>query len=303
MYYITEEEVNRHLRMEEVVDVLEDAFVHYGNGKAMASARDRLILDGTVYNSMPAIDTELGIAGMKAYIAGKTGARFVVLIFNQKDNDLIAVIEADRLGQMRTGALPAMASRLLVKGKKHTLTVIGSGFQAETQLHGMLTQFDLDVVKVYSRNFSHARKFATEMEKKFGIEIKAEETAKAALKDSTLINSITNSNEAIFSRAVLGDEYHVNLCGGNLPMRQEAADDVLSMSDLVVTEHLDQSLRESGEIIHFVKDHGGKPVELKDAAINREKYHGRKKTVFKTMGIGLEDIATGYLLLKNMKLL
>ena len=168
MYYITDEEVNRHLRMEEVVDVLEDAFVHYGNGKAMASARDRLILDGTVYNSMPAIDTELGIAGMKAYIAGKTGARFVVLIFNQKDNDLIAVIEADRLGQMRTGALPAMASRLLVKGKKHTLTVIGSGFQAETQLHGMLTQFDLDVVKVYSRNFSHARKFATEMEKKFG---------------------------------------------------------------------------------------------------------------------------------------
>ena len=47
-------------------------------------------------------------------------------------------------------------------------------------------------------------------------------------------------------------------------MRQEAADDVLSMSDLVVTEHLDQSLRESGEIIHFVKDHGGKPAEKID---------------------------------------
>lgn len=303
MYYISEDEVNRNLRMDEVVDALEEAFVHYGNGNAMASERDRIILDGTIYNTMPAIDTKLGIAGMKAYIAGKTGARFVVLMFNRNDNELLAVIEADRLGQIRTGALPAMASRILVKGRNHSLAIIGSGFQAETQLHGMLTQFDLDIVKVYSRNFTHARKFAEEMSKKFGIEIKAEETANAALKDSTLINSITNSNEAIFSRKDLGDEYHVNLCGGNLPMRQEAADNVLSMSDLVVTEHLDQSLKESGEIIHFVKDHGGKPVELKDVVINREKYQGKNRTVFKSMGIGLEDIATGYLLLKNMKLL
>ena len=303
MYYITEEEVDRNLRMEEVVDALEDAFVHYGKGRAMASPRDRIILDGTVYNTMPAIDTELGIAGMKSYIAGKNGARFVVLIFDQRKNDLIAVIEANRLGQIRTGALPAMASRLLVKGKNHNLTIIGSGFQAQTQLHGMLTQFDVDKVRVYSRNYSHARKFATEMSRKFGIDVIAEETVKSALKDSTLVNSITNSNEAIFSRSDLGDEYHVNLCGGNLPMRQEAADDVLSGSDLVVTEHLDQSLSESGEMIHFVKNSGGKPVELKDVAVNREKYFGKGRTVFKTMGIGLEDIATGYLLLRKMKLL
>lgn len=303
MHYITEEEVHQNLKMEEVVDALENAFIHYGRGKAMASPRDRIILDGTVYNTMPAMDSELGIAGMKSYIAGKNGAKFVVMIFDQKKNELLAVIEANRLGQIRTGALPAMASRLLVQGKKHNLTIIGSGFQAETQLHGMLTQFDVDTVKVYSRNYSHARKFATEMSSKFGVDVRAEETAKSALKDSTLVNSITNSNEAIFSRSDLEDEYHVNLCGGNLPMRQEAADDVLSGSDIVVTEQLEQSLRESGEMIHFVRDNGGKPVELKDVAVNREKYKGKRRTVFKTMGIGLEDIAAGYLLLKNMKLL
>jgi len=302
MYYITEEEVDQNLKMEDVVDALEETFIHYGQGRAMASSRDRNILDGSVYNTMPAMDAELGIAGMKSYIAGKNGAKFVVMIFDQRKNELLAVIEANRLGQIRTGALPAMASRLLVHGKKHNLTIIGSGFQAQTQLHGMLTQFDVDMVRVYSRNYGHAKKFATEMSSKFGVDIRAEETVKSALKDSTLVNSITDSNEAIFSRSDLGDEYHVNLCGGNLPMRQEAADDVLTGSDLVVTEHLEQSLKESGEIIHFVKNHGGKPVELKDVAVNRDKYHGKQRTVFKSMGIGLEDIAAGYLLLKKMKL-
>ncbi|WP_393971599.1 ornithine cyclodeaminase [Oxyplasma meridianum] len=303
MFYITEDEVDRNLKMEEVVDALQETFVHYGEGKAMASARDRLILDGTVYNTMPAIDSQLGIAGMKTYIAGKNGAKFVVVIFDQRKDELLAIIDANRLGQIRTGALPAMASRILVKGKKHNLAIIGSGFQAQTQIQGMLSQFDVDMVKVYSRNYSHAKKFADEMSRKFGVDVRAEETARSALKDITLVNSITDSNQAIFSRSDLGDEYHVNLCGGNIPMRQEAADDVLSESDLVVTEHLEQSLKESGEMIHFVKNSGGKPVELKDLVVNREKYYGKQRTVFKTMGIGLEDIATGYLLLKKMNLI
>lgn len=303
MFYISEKEVEENLPMGEIIDELEKTFVEYGKGESQVSPRDRLIQDGVVFNTMPAISRRLGLAGMKTYIAGKNGHHFVVLLFDTKVNRLLAVIDANKLGQIRTGALPAMVTKHLVKGKGHTFTLIGSGFQAETQLEGILEVSDVDEVKVYSRTFANAKKFADKYATR-GINIKAEEDVGTALKNATIISSITNSNDAIFSRAQLGDEYHVNLAGGNLPRRREAAEDVLVDSDLVVVEQMDQALKESGEIIGLSGTrHADKMVELKDFILKKDSYTGVKRSVFKTMGIGLEDIAAGYIILKNMGLM
>ncbi len=304
MYYITEKEVEENLPMREIIDELEKSFVEYGKGEAQSSPRERNILNGTVFNTMPAISSRLGLAGMKTYIAGKNGAHVVVLLCDISSDKLLAVLEANKLGQIRTGALPAMVTRHLVSGKGHIFTLIGSGFQAETQLKGILEVVDTDEVRVYSRTHKNAKKFAETYSRETGVEIKAFEDVESALKNATVISSMTDSNNAIFSRSQLGDAYHVNLAGGNLPMRQEAADDVLSGSDLVVVEHLEQAMKESGEIIHLsgMKE-AEKMVELKDFILRKEEYRGSKKTVFKSMGIGLEDIAAGYTVLKNMGLI
>ena len=304
MYYVTEKEVEENLPMREIIDELEKSFIEYGKGQAQSSPRERNILEGTVFNTMPAISTRLGLAGMKTYIAGRNGAHFVVLLFDTSSDKLIAVLEANKLGQIRTGALPAMVTRHLVTGKGHTFTLIGSGFQAETQLRGILEVIDVNEVRVHSRTFEHARKFPEKYSRETGVEIRAFEDVGNALKNATVVSSMTDSNNAIFSRSHLGDAYHVNLAGGNLPMRQEAADDVLSESDLVVVEHLEQALMESGEIIHLSQmKEAAKMVELKDFMIRKDDYKGSKRTVFKSMGIGLEDIAAGYIVLKNMGLM
>ncbi|MEM0158229.1 MAG: ornithine cyclodeaminase [Thermoplasmataceae archaeon] len=303
MLYITEQEVEQNLTMDDAINILKEAFTDFGKGKAMASPRDRIIMDGVVYNTMPAVWVSKHIAGMKTYIAGKEGAHFVVLVFDTISNDLIAVIEANRLGQVRTGALPAMVSQMVLKERSQRVSILGSGFQAETQLQGILEVFDPEWVRVYSRNYNHAVSFAKRMTEKFGREVIPSKSVAEALGDATLITSITDSRDPIFSAKDLGEHYHINLCGANLPMRREASDDVLYTSDIVIVEHLDQAMRESAEIMGLKQLHPRKEiVELKDFIL-QQKQGEYGKSVFKSMGIGLEDIAAAYALLKRMSII
>lgn len=305
MQYITEQEVRENLGMKETIDILEEAFESLAAGASHYRPRERIVFDGTVFNTMPGVFGKRNLAGLKTYIANRDGARFVVLIFDTRSNDLLSVIEADRLGQVRTGALPAMVTRRIVSGKNHSLAVVGSGFQAETQLEGINEVFDLESISVFSRTFKHAQSFAEKMSRKIGSEVTAFENVKDALKDATIVNSITDSNDSIFSRNDLGDEYHVNLCGGNLPMRREAAEDVLMDSELLIVEDIEQAMKESGEIISISQNHPEKElINLGDLMkMDRAQYYGKKRTLFKTMGLGLEDVAAGYVLMKNMGIL
>lgn len=305
MRYITEQEVAQNLGMKETVDILEEAFESYASGTSFYRPRERIIFDGTVFNTMPGVFGKRHLAGLKTYIANKNGAKFVVLIFDTLKSELLSIIEAGKLGQIRTGALPAMVTRKIVHGKGHRLCVIGSGYQAETQLEGIASVFDLDGITVYSRTFGNASKFAERMSAKLGLDIRAFDSVGSALKNATIVSSITNSNDSIFSRSDLGDQYHVNLCGGNIPVRREAAEDVLTESDLIVVEDMEQAMKESGEIIGLSKNHPEKEcIDLGDLMkMKSEDYSGKERTVFKTMGLGLEDVAAAYVLMRNMKVI
>jgi len=302
MKYISEEEVAKNLKMRDVIDVLEEAFIEYGKGNAIADSRIRTMMDGKILNSMPAIFSKYKIAGLKVYFATKTGARFVVLVFNTETNDLEAILEADKLGQIRTGALTAMVSRKIVREKSPVVSIIGSGYQAETQLEGLLCVYDPQNVIVYSRNLKNAEIFASKMSAKFGVEIDVARTAKEAVSGARIINTITSSSSPIFSLKELSDEFHLNLAGANLPFRREVDRDVLEGSDIIIAEHFEQALKESAEIADYFASHGRmKIIELKDFLVSGRDYNIRR-SVFKSMGIGLEDIASAYLVLKKMGL-
>ncbi len=300
MRYITEKEVSKYLQMKDTIDILEDAFVEYHNGNAAAEARIRTMLDGKVLNSMPAIISKYKIAGLKAYFASRTGAKFVVVVFNTETNELEAILEADELGRIRTGALTAMVSRKIVKDKNPPVTIIGSGYQAETQLEGLLNVFEPEYVFVYSRNNKNANSFATRMSGKFGIDITVANTARDAISKSRVINTITTSNSPIFSFEDLGDEFHINLAGANLPFRREVDNSVLEGSEMVIVEHLEQSAKESAEIMDYLSSNGkGNVLELRDF-VTTDSTKEIRKSVFKSMGIGLEDLAVAYVVMKKM---
>lgn len=301
MHFITEEEVDRYLPMKDVISVLEEAFEDLANGKSSYSSRGRLKLSEGALVTMPGYFNKYNVAGLKTYVGSQKKYRYV-LMFNSVSGEPIALIESSRMGQIKTGALPAMVTKKMVHGGSHSLGILGSGLQARGQLEGILAAFPLDSVNVYSRTPGNARKFAEEMSSKFGIDIKVHDTASSALKNCSIISSATSSLEPIFSRRDLGDTYHVNLIGANVPSRREAAVDVLDQSDCVIVEDMPQALEESAEIMGM-KDRK-KCIELVDLMkMNSNGLNERKRTVFKSMGVGLEDVAAGYALLKNMKIL
>lgn len=291
--YVSEDDVKSSLNMKECIEELRKAFISYGKGLSDTHPRDRIIVDKNILNTMPGYYAERHLAGLKTYYSGPKGIHFTVLIFNTERPEDLYLIEANALGQIRTGALTAMATSEIVRKKSINFTLIGSGFQAESQFLGMKEMFNLDNAFVYSRNPEHSKKFAD----RFGIQ-QAENLE--VLKESDVITTITNSNTPIFNYSQLPDEYHINLAGSNFPIRREAAPDVLDKSDIVIVENHGQALKESSEIMGM--ENKSKIIELKDYVINKEKYSGNK-TIFKSMGIGLEDVAAGYVILKNMGLL
>ncbi|EQD34119.1 Ornithine cyclodeaminase/mu-crystallin [mine drainage metagenome] len=127
--------------------------------------------------------------------------------------------------------------------------------------------------------------------------------AHEALEGADLVSSITSAIEPIFSSSDLGGRYHVNLAGGNLPFRSEADQSVLVSADIVIAESLEQALQESKEIIEFSEQHSDRKImEMKDLFDGRD-LHGRYgKSVFKCMGIGLEDLAAAKALIQALGL-
>lgn len=291
--YITESDVKSNLKIGECIEELRTAFISYGKGMSDTHSRDRIMKNNNILNTMPGFYADRHLAGLKTYYSGPSGIHFVVIIFNTERPEDLYILEANALGQIRTGALTAMATSEIIKEKNINFTLIGSGFQAESQFLAMKEIFNLKHAYVYSRNQSHSKAFAD----KFGIESSA---LLNVLKESDVITTITNSNSPIFNYSLLPDSYHINLAGSNFPIRREVAPDVLDNSDRIIVENLEQAMKESAEIMG-VKDKN-KIVEFKDYIVNKDKYKGNK-TIFKSMGIGLEDIAAGYVVLKNMGLL
>ena len=302
MRYITEQEVEENLKMHDVLERLKEALTYLYQGKARYSVRNRLSAGEGILNTMPASVDPWNMTGLKAYFASKKGGNFKVMVFDTAANELKFVIEANRLGQMRTGAVPALVSSLLLKEKDPVFTLIGSGYQAETQLAGIMELFSPAEIRLYSRTFEHAESFAERNSRKLGFKIKTFRTAKEALEGVTLVSTITDSIKPIIYASDLGSRFHVNLAGGNLPFRSEADQSVLVSSDIVIAESLEQALQESKEIIEFNEQNPDrKVVELKDL-FNGQDYRGKyRKSVFKSMGIGLEDLAAAKALIGAIK--
>lgn len=302
MKYITEAEVQEFGSMKDTILKIREAFEDYSSGNSSFSSRVRLPFPKGSYIAMPGVFSKYGIAGLKTYVGNRKGIRHTI-VFSTETPEMIAIIESSHMGRIKTGALPAMVTEKLVHGKNQNLCIIGSGFQAEGQLEGMMNVFDLDRVAVYSKTQEHSRKFAEKMSEKYGVDITSYGTAADALRDATIVNTITDSQSPIFYRKDLGDSYHVNMCGANIPSRVEVGEDVLAESELVVVEHMAQAMEESAEIKALrMNQPRVKCVELKDL-MGTEFQPSYNRTTFKSMGVGLEDLAAAASILLRMDLL
>jgi alanine dehydrogenase len=241
--YLTESDIATLVTPVDAVDAVEACFRRMAAGEVEIAPRRRLRLPEGSLADMAAADSGLGLAGGKLYAATPNGATFVVCLFDSATSGLVAVIEADRLGQLRTGAASAVAARHLAKSDTRTLGVIGCGYQAETQVACIRAAVPtIERVVAYCRTPERLAAFC----ERIGAE-PGESHRDAAAQD--VVVTITSSKDPVLRGEWLSPGALVIAAGANLASRRELDNAVLARATFVCCDWLEQARLESGDLI------------------------------------------------------
>jgi ornithine cyclodeaminase/alanine dehydrogenase len=292
MLYLREADVAELLTTADAIAAVEDSFRRLAAGSVDNRPRERLPLEDGVFALMACVDNELGYAGLKSYAWLPGGTPFVVLLFSIAEARLEAVIEADKLGQLRTGAASGVAAKYLAKPGASSLGVIGSGWQAATQIASLRAAVpSIERVVVYSRDAERLAAFC----KEHGCE-PGESHRDAAEQD--VVVTVTTSKDPVLRGEWLAPGALVCAVGANDPRRRELDNAVLERAAFVCCDSREDSQRESGDLIEPVEQgvlDWLEVHELQEVVAGEVK--GREAdddiVVFKSNGIAAWDLAVG----------
>jgi alanine dehydrogenase len=282
MFYFTESDVQELLPITEAIRLMRMAFEAQKIGRAHNQPRRRLILEsGSVLHSMAgAVGNYFGT---KFYSTNpRYGAHFYFFLYDAKTARPLAMMEANSLGQIRTGAASGYATDLLANPKAKTLAIIGSGFQARTQLAAIRAVRPIETVRVWSRSPEKRHKFAEECS------LTAAATAEEAVRGADIVITATNSKDPVLESNWIADGTLVNAMGSNVANRRELPSDLMQRAALVAVDSLEQAKLEAGDLI--LADSWQNVVELSDVQAHYDPNH---VTIFKSIGLGIEDVAAG----------
>ena len=136
--YISESQVKSLFTMDVALEALEEAFIARSQGNAFNEPRRRLPTSSGAYNFMAATWPGHEIAGLKSYAGGRGGIAFHVMLYDTSSNSLVAVIEANRMGQIRTGAASGVATKYMARDDASVVGVIGSGISSGDATDGYI---------------------------------------------------------------------------------------------------------------------------------------------------------------------
>ena len=298
--YISEADIPSLITVGDAVEALDACFKDWPRAGKGNMPRGRAQQANGAFNLLGASYALKDVFGLKAYFGAPGGTRFRVMLYSAVSGDLLAMIEADRMGQMRTGAASGVATRVLAREDATSLAVIGTGRQAFAQAAAVAAVRDLRSIRVFSRNAQKRAAFAQRLEADLRIETKPAETAEACVTGADVVVTITKSAEPVCLGDWLSPGTHVNAAGANARSRHELDANVIRRAAIRSTDSVSQARLEAGEYCDLVA--AGEIAwsdirELGDIASGT--IPGRESatqiTLFKSLGIGIEDIAVAEL--------
>jgi len=290
--YLTEADVAELLTTADALAAVEGSFERLARGVVDNRPRERLPLDDGMFAVMACVDRELGYAGLKSYAWLPDGTPFVVLLFSLAHARLEAVIEADKLGRLRTGAASGVAAKYLAKEGAESLGVIGCGWQAATQIASIREAVpSIGRVVAYCRNAERLAAFC----KEHGCE--AGETNRDAAEHDVVV-TVTTSKDPVLRGEWLRPGALVCAVGANDPRRRELDNAVLERAAFVCCDSREDSRRESGDLIEPVEQGILDWLEVHELQeVVAGEVSGRARpddiVVFKSNGIAAWDLAAG----------
>jgi len=293
--YLTERDVAELLDMPSAIVAVRDAFLARARGEAVIVPRQRWEFADRRLNVMGG-----GLRAPKRFAVKSYGAAVSHVLLYSAEHGLLAIIESNLLGQIRTGAASAVASERLAGANARKVGMIGAGFQARTQARALQAVGRLGELAVFVRTRSDLEAFCAELAGELAVPVRAAASAEAAVADADIVVTITNSATPVVMRDWLKAGTHVNAAGANAANRRELDPEIVLQAATVVTDDIEQAKLEAGEFIDLAK--AGKldwsrvkALHQIVAAPNFAREAGAL-TVFKSLGVGLEDVAAASLI-------
>lgn len=299
MIHITEQQVRESVSMPRAMELVERNLLRLAKGCAVNHPRRRVAMESrTLLHYMAAGDNESGLVGIKVYASNPAvGApNFVVLLFDSNTAQLLASIDANVLGQIRTGAASGVATRWLAREEASRLALFGSGFQAETQLEAVACARTLASVRVFSRKPERREKFASKMSAKLGLAVEAVQTPEIAMEGADIVTTVTNSRHPVFTGELLQPGTHINAAGSNHIKRRELDALTVSKAGLVAVDSIEQARMEAGDLTQAADEgkfdwNGACELHSILAGESAGRSSRDQITLFESQGLALEDIA------------
>ncbi len=305
--YLTEADISQLLTMDDALTVLEELFAARSRGEIVNRPRIRVPIQAGTYNVMPAGWTSRGVVGQKVYTASAKGAFFQILLHAADGSGLLALMGGGRISGLRTGGATGLAARVLggdaVGGP---VAVIGAGFQATMQVHGIVAATGASEVRVFSRSAEKREPFAARLAEATGSAVRPVATVEEALDGVRIVVTITNSAEPVLTAAQVTPGMTVIAAGNNTWLRSEIDPAIFAKADLVVVDDLPNAQVEAGELMraaelgHVSWD---RVVALGDIIGGERpgRTGAEQIIVCELQGIGIEDVAVAELVLRRAR--
>jgi len=295
--YISEAEVRAVLTMPLAVEAVEEISRKQATGEVVVHPRRRFELPGGgFFHYMAAADFSSGFVAMKQYTFVRGKLRFLVPLYEMATGDLLALIEADYMGQLRTGAASGVATKYLARKNARVTAIIGTAGQAKTQLEAIAAVPKLESARAYGRDAAKLEKFCKEMSERLGIPVHPCASAAEAVRGADIVCTATTSSQPVVSGADLAPGAHINAIGANHAHKRELDDEAVASADIIVVDSVEQSRQEAGDLI--IAFHGDEICWTgvkKLSEIVAGKTSGRTSdtevTLFKSNGIASWDLA------------
>ena len=293
--FLDEEQVRAVLRMEDLIPAIETALTEFSAGRVAQPVRQMLSVEphGGYFGAMPAAGSVGLGAKLVTFYPGNAAHGMhthsaIVLLFRPETGEPLAIMDGRLITEMRTAAVSAVATRAMASQGAKVLAVLGSGVQARSHVEALRLVRDFDEIRVWSRAAEHAERFAAEVG---ATAMSAEE----AVRDADVIVTATAAREPVLLGAWLKKGAHVNSVGWPGPQGRELDED--AMRNVLVVDSREAVLKESGDVLL-----SGAEIyaELGEVLAGSSPVPSGVTTVFKSVGIAVEDVAAANLVYRGI---
>ena len=304
--YLRESEVAQLIDMPAALEALEAVHRDLALGQAQDLPRARTRTPQTTLHILQGAWPAAGVVGYKAYTSNRSGNRFFVHLFDCGSGAPLAIIEANWLGMMRTGAAAGVATRWLARPDAHTLAVIGAGWQAQSQIEAVCAVRPIREVRVFARRRQPLEDFCRDMTKRVGRPVLPAASAREAVEGADVVSTITTSATPVLEADWLAPGAHINAAGSNTLIRRELDEACIKRAALICVDTRATAEKEAGDLLPLLekgRTHPGAWAELGEIICGQRpgRLRGENITLFESQGLAVQDLALAHRVLLRAK--